>query len=162
MQLWRIHKAKLFVLSQRITRSRHGQNRRRSKCDSKHRIRCWKWLKILIKQFLFFNLQLFRPTVAVITLCLNEPVYIIKVKEKGSATEPLHDMHGHNISTEELYLRGNYLKTARSKNISRKNFQIKKFEFIIPPDEVFVAFVEVTDYFPMSAKDYLAFYEQAK
>ena len=97
------------------------------------------------------------------TLCLNEPVYIIKVKEKGSSTEPLYDMYGHNISTtEELYLRGNYFKMARSKNISRKHFQIKKFDFIIPPDEVFVAFVEVTGYFPMNAKGYLAFYEQAK
>ena len=45
--------------------------------------------------------------VAVITFSLREPVYIIEVKEKGTATEPLSAIYGHNcngkiISTRKL------------------------------------------------------------
>ena len=47
--------------------------------------------------------------VAVITFSLNEPVYIIKVTQKGRATQTMSDMYGHRISNSELYLRGNYL-----------------------------------------------------
>ena len=55
--------------------------------------------------------------VAGITFFLNKPVYIINVKEKGRATEPLCDIYGNNISTGELYLRENYPKMAASKKI---------------------------------------------
>ena len=53
--------------------------------------------------------------VAVITFILNEPVYIIEIKEKDRTAELLSDIYGHNIAIGELNLPGNYLKMVRSK-----------------------------------------------
>ena len=40
---------------------------------------------------------------------------IIKLTEKGKATEKMSDNYGHNIMEGELYFRGNYLQLVRSK-----------------------------------------------
>ena len=74
--------------------------------------------------------------VAVITFSLNEPVYIIKVTEKDRATQMMSDMYGHRISKDELYLRGNYLKVVRLKNMLLKKIEILNYEVLIPPEEV--------------------------
>ena len=100
--------------------------------------------------------------VAVITFSLMEPVYIIEVKEKGRATEPLSYIYGHNIAMWQLYLQGNYFKMLRSKNISTKRFQIISCQVIIPPDQIFETFVEVADDLTMSTKCYLALCESEK
>ena len=89
-------------------------------------------------------------------------MYITKVTEKGRATQMMPDMYGHRISKGELYLRGNYLKVARSKNILSKKFEILNYEVLIPLDEVFETFVEVADGFTMSCCSYLALKECAK
>ena len=89
-------------------------------------------------------------------------MYITKVAEKGRATQMMPDMYGHRISKGELYLRGNYLKVARSKNILSKKFEILNYEVLIPLDEVFETFVEVADGFTMSCCSYLALKECAK
>ena len=74
--------------------------------------------------------------VAVTTFSLNEQVYIIEIKEKGRATEPLFDIldiilrHGSFIYKD--------LKMVRSKNISTKQFQIIGFDVIIPPTEAYL------------------------
>ena len=39
----------------------------------------------------------------------------------------MSDMYGHRISKGELFLRGNYLKVVRSKNMLWKKFEILKF-----------------------------------
>ena len=63
----------------------------------------------------------------------------------------------------ELYLRGNYLKVVRSKNMLCKKFEILSYEVLIPPDEVFETFVaEVADDLTMSCRSYLALKELAK
>ena len=62
--------------------------------------------------------------VAVITFSLNDPVYIIKVTEKGQVKQMMSDMYRHIISQGKLYLRGNYLKVVRSKNMLLKKFEI--------------------------------------
>ena len=100
-------------------------------------------------------------SVAVITSSLNEPVYIIKVTEKGRATQIISDMYGHRISKGELYLCGNYLKVVRSKNMLLKKFEILNFEVLIPLDEVFKTFVEVADDLTMSCPSYLTLRECA-
>ena len=46
----------------------------------------------------------------------------------------MSDMYGHRISNGKLYLRGNYLKLVRSKNMLRKKFEILNYEVLIPPD----------------------------
>ena len=71
-------------------------------------------------------------------------------------------IHGHRISKGELYLRGNYLKVVRSKNVRWKKFEILNYEVLILPDEVFETFVEVTDDLTMSCRSYLALKERAK
>ena len=71
-------------------------------------------------------------------------------------------MYGHRISKGELYLRGNYLKVVRSKNVRWKKFEILNYEVLILPDEVFETFVEVTDDLTISCRSYLALKERAK
>ena len=89
-------------------------------------------------------------------------MYIIKVAEKGRATQMMSDMYGHRISKSELYLPGDYRKVVRSKNILLKKFEILNFEVLIPPDEVFETFVEIADDLTMRCRSYLALKERAK
>ena len=84
------------------------------------------------------------------------------MKEKCRGIVLLCDIYGRNISTEELYLPGIYLKMVRSENISSKQFQIISLDVIIPLDEVFETFLEVADDFTMSTKSYLALCEPSK
>ena len=100
--------------------------------------------------------------VAVITFSLNKPVYIIKVTEKGRATQMMPYMYRHRISKGELYLRGNYLKVARSRNMLLKKFEILNYEVLIPPKEDFETFVEVGDDLTMNCCSYLALKEFSK
>lgn len=93
---------------------------------------------------------------------LNEPVCIIKVKEKGTATEPLNDIYGHEVLKRELHSRGSYLKMVRSKNITRKQFQIISLGTNIPPDKLFKTFIEVADDFTKSTKGCLGLCEPRK
>ena len=58
--------------------------------------------------------------VAVISYNSNEPVYIIKTTENREADEEMNNHYWHLIAPGELYLKGEYLKPERSKNISRK------------------------------------------
>lgn len=81
--------------------------------------------------------------VPVIIFSLNKPTYIIKVKEKGRAIEPLSDIYRHNISTAEYYLRETYLKKVRSKSIFVKQFQKISFDVIIPTFQILETFAEV-------------------
>ena len=81
--------------------------------------------------------------VPVIIFSLNKPTYIIKVKEKGRAIEPLSDIYRHNISTAEYYLRETYLKMVRSKSIFVKQFQKISVDVIIPTFQILETFAEV-------------------
>ena len=83
--------------------------------------------------------------VAVVTFSLAEPIYIIKVPEKGKGTERMSDNYGHNIMEGELYFRGNYLQLVRSKKISNKQFKIIEKDVIISPEEVFETFTDVQE-----------------
>ena len=71
-------------------------------------------------------------------------------------------MYGHRISKGELYLRGNYLKVVRSKNMLWKKLEILNYEVLIPPDEVFETLIKVADDLTMSCRSYLALKERAK
>ena len=57
----------------------------------------------------------------------------------------MSDMNEPRISKGELYLRRNYLKVVRSRNMLLKKFEILNYEVLIPPDEVLETFVEVAD-----------------
>ena len=89
-------------------------------------------------------------------------MYIIKVTEKGRAMQMMSYMYRQRISKGELYLRGNCLKVARSRNMLLKKFEILNYEFLIPPKEDFETFVEVGDDSTMNCCSYLALKEFAK
>ena len=50
-------------------------------------------LRVILEQFTQFTH---------VTFSLAEPIYIIKVTEKGKATEKISDNYGHNIMEGEL------------------------------------------------------------
>ena len=75
----------------------------------------------------------------------NEPLYFVKVTEKGTAEKYLTDPYGHFIGTGEKFLKGYYLKQCRSKQISKKKFQILPTPIVFAPDEVFDTYVDITD-----------------
>ena len=83
-----------------------------------------------------------------------ESVYIIKITEKDLAKEELKDRFGHVIYPEEPYLKVNYLKLSRSKNIQKKKFTLVPGEVIFEPDKVF-DFVDVEDDFSKCKDSYL-------
>ena len=75
----------------------------------------------------------------------NEPLYFVKVTEKGTASENHSDLYGHFISTGENFLKGFYLKLVRSRNASKKKYQLLPNEVVFSPDEVFDTYVEFSD-----------------
>ena len=75
----------------------------------------------------------------------NEPLYFGQVTEKVSAEKDLTDPYCHFIGTGEKFLKGYYLKQNRSKQISKKKFQILSTPIAFAPNEVFDTYVDVTD-----------------
>ena len=57
----------------------------------------------------------------------------------------MSDMCRHRISKGELYLRGNYLKVTRWKNMLWKKMETLNYEILMLPGKVFETFVEVAD-----------------
>ena len=73
----------------------------------------------------------------------SEPLYFVKVTEKGIATKDLTDPYGHFIQNGEMFLKGHYLKQCRSKNINQKKFQILPTPIVFSPDEVFDTYIDI-------------------
>ena len=57
----------------------------------------------------------------------------------------MSNMCRHRISKGELYLRGNYLKVTRWKNMLWKKLETLNYEILMLPGKVFETFVEVAD-----------------
>ena len=93
--------------------------------------------------------------VAVISYNSCEPVFVIKIIENGLANEEMKDRFGHSLAPGQLYLKGNYLKLVRSRNISRKTFSLIPGAVLCNP-EVFDIFVDVDDDLIMCKDSYLA------
>ena len=83
--------------------------------------------------------------VTVLSNNLNEPVYLIKVKEKGIAECELRDRFGHVVLVGEPYFKGNYLQKIRSRNISK--FKLLPNPVYLEPDEVYQPSVEIDEIF---------------
>ena len=75
--------------------------------------------------------------VAVVSYNSCEPGYIIKINVKGTAKEETKDCYRHSLAPGQLYLKGNYLKLVRSKNISQKKFSLIHGDVLCDPDKVF-------------------------
>ena len=63
-------------------------------------------------------------TVAVLSCHASEPVYLIRVVEKGIAKSKIEDRFGHTILEGQYYLQGFYLRTTRSKTLSKLQFTV--------------------------------------
>ena len=68
---------------------------------------------------------------AVVSYNSCDPIYLIKVNEN----EVMRDHYGYSISPGELFLRGNYLKSEQSRNMSLKKFSIVSGEVLCDPVE---------------------------
>ena len=53
----------------------------------------------------------------------EEPLYFVKVTEKGTAIREMKDLYRHFIHTSELFFKGSYLKLTRS-SLNNKKYQI--------------------------------------
>ena len=71
-----------------------------------------------------------------------EPLYFMKVLEKGVATDNLSDPYNRFIARGERYFKGCYLKIAKSKNISFKQFQTP---IVVSPDEIYDTYVDTIE-----------------
>ena len=79
--------------------------------------------------------------VALISEYSNEPVYILKVEENGSAEKDEQDDFKHCIPTGDLYIRGKYLKKERSRSTRVHKFSILSADALCTLDEIFDVFV---------------------
>ena len=75
----------------------------------------------------------------------NEPLYLVKVTEKGTVQKDLTDPYAHFIGNGERFLKGFYLKLSRSKHISKKKFHLLLTPIVFAPDEVFDTYLEITE-----------------
>ena len=64
------------------------------------------------------------PFEAVMSRESNEPLHILKVKEKRTVEQEEIDRYGHTISTGEYFLPGKYLKIGRSRSPRYYKFSI--------------------------------------
>ena len=83
--------------------------------------------------------------IALITGTMLQPVYILKILEKGKASTKMYDKYGHVILPDELYLKGNYLVKTRSKNLNKGKFSIVDDTVLVTPDGIFHYFIDVKE-----------------
>ena len=81
--------------------------------------------------------------VTLFTGASSEPLYFIKLTEKGVSDGTITDNWGHIISPGLRYFKGNYLKAVRSRSISHKKFDVLLLPVLITPDEVYDTYVEI-------------------
>ena len=83
--------------------------------------------------------------VALISEDSNEPVYILKVEEKGRAEKDEQDDFEHCIPAGDFYIRGKYLKKERSRSSRVHKFSISSADALCTLDEIFDVFVDVSE-----------------
>ena len=98
--------------------------------------------------------------VAVLSNNLNEPVYFIKVEEKGIAECQLRDRFGDVVLVGKPYFKGNYLQKIRSRNISKFQFKLLPNPVYLEPDEVYQAFVEIDENLTITKELYMTIASQ--
>ena len=89
-------------------------------------------------------------TVAVLSCHASQPVYLIRIVDKGIAISKIEDRFGHTNLEGQHYLKGFYLCTTRSKTLSKLQFTVMKEAVYVMTDEVFETFIEVDENLQMS------------
>ena len=92
----------------------------------------------------------------------TDPLYFLKITEKGISDGTLTDAWGHVVLPGLQYFKGNYLKPVRSRNLSFKKFDILPLSVIITPDEVCDTYVEIDKSMLLDMKIYNSLIQKAK
>ena len=90
-----------------------------------------------------------------------EPLYFVKVTEKGTAIKDMMDPYGHFIHTGEFFFKGNYLKLTRSRSLNNKKFQILPNCKLFPSDDVYDTYVEIDNDLQLNINIYNALVAKA-
>ena len=69
--------------------------------------------------------------VSLITGNIVEPLYFVKITEKGIAEIDMYDPYNHFIGKGEWYFKGQYLKQTRSRKLNFKQFEVLHTDIII-------------------------------
>ena len=91
----------------------------------------------------------------------NEPLYFVKVTEKGTAQKDLTDPYGHFMGNGKRFFKGFYFKLSRSKHISKKKFQLLPTPIVFAPDEVSDTIVETTEDLYLDAQHFKRLIQKA-
>ena len=83
-----------------------------------------------------------------------EPLYFLKITEKGISDGALTDTWAHVVLAGLRYFKGNYLKPVHSGKISFKKFDILPMSVITTPDEVYDTYVEIDKNMLLDVKIY--------
>ena len=75
----------------------------------------------------------------------NKLLYFVKVTEKETAHEELADSYGYFITSGGQFLKERYLKMSRSKQISKKKFQILPTPIVFALDEGYETYIDISD-----------------
>lgn len=91
-----------------------------------------------------------------------EPLYFLKVTDKGIANAKLSDAYGHIILPGTRYFKGNYLKSVRSKNISFKQFEILPTLIVLTPEEIYDTYVDINEKMQLDMNVYNTLLQKAR
>ena len=92
----------------------------------------------------------------------TEPLYFLKVKEKGVSDGTITDTWGHVVLPGARYFKGNYLKPVRSRNMSFKKFDILPLDVVITPEEIFDTYVDINENMLLGINLYNSLIQKAK
>ena len=92
----------------------------------------------------------------------GEPLYFLKITEKGISDGNLTNTWGHAVLPGLRYFKGNYLKHVRSRNIFLKKFDILPMSVIITLDEVYDTYMEIDKNMLLDVKIYNSLIQKAK
>ena len=91
----------------------------------------------------------------------NEPVYFLKVEDKGEAKNEISDEYGHKILGGDLFLRGNYLQITRSRSSKLHKFKVLPGEVLVEASEVFEIFVDISDDLTLDKEEFRELVDRA-
>ena len=83
--------------------------------------------------------------VSLITGNIVEPLYFVKITEKGIAEKDMYDPYDHFIGKGEWYFKAEYLKQTSSRKLNFKQFEVLHTDIIISPDAIFDTHVDIND-----------------
>ena len=101
--------------------------------------------------------------VTVFTGASAEPLYFLKIVEKGTSNDTLSGSNwGHFILPGLRYFTGYYLKPVRSRSMQFKKFELIRLNVFITPDEVYDTYVEINSEILLDVNVYNELFQKTK